>query len=89
MPIRYQLWLKFHDGTDVVIEDVEEFEPGFRYLFVRSYDGGLQSFKRDTLASVSRRTSPDRDWIPVLMRKPKRYPASSETYDSDASANAT
>lgn len=79
MNIRYQLWLKFRDGSDVVLDNVEEFEPGWHYLFVRRYDGVTLSFERVQLASVGRRTSPDKDWIPVLMRKPRRYqPTSSQ-----------
>jgi len=69
--IRYQLWLKFDDHEDQVIEDVEEFEPGFNYFYVRCYDGKTRSFPREHLASVKRRTGPEKGWLPVIIRKPK------------------
>jgi hypothetical protein len=78
MIVHYEMRLEFRDGTESIINDVEEYEPGFRYLFVRCYSGTTLSFDRMDLWQAWRRTSPDRNWIPIALRKPKRKPTYSE-----------
>lgn len=67
--VQYQLKLEYEDGNASVIEDVEEFVTGFRYLYVRTVDGGTLSFERDGLKKVYRRTNKDLDWVSVHLKK--------------------
>jgi|WetSurSiteA1Bulk_404760.scaffolds.fasta_scaffold00135_11 hypothetical protein len=68
--IKYQLRLTYKNGSSDILEDVEEFVTGFRYLYVRS--GSLTtSFYRKDLVGVDRRTNAKVDWIPVHLKKSK------------------
>lgn len=70
--VHYSLWIRFKDGDSLTLTDVEEFEFGFRYFFVRCFDGWTRSYERGLITSVSRRNSQNSDWVPLLLRKTER-----------------
>lgn len=60
------------DGSTMLLDRVEEYVSGFKYLYVRCVNRTL-SFDRDAVASVWRRMADDHDWAGVNLRGQKKH----------------
>lgn len=68
----FQIRLKLvGDKDSTVLNGVEEFVSGFKYLYVRAGSSTL-SYHRDSIESVHRKMVNSGEWLPVSLRHPAK-----------------
>lgn len=58
------------EGSEMVIENIEEYVCGFSYFYVRYVDGTCASFDRRNIRRAMRKL-PTGDFRPIHLKKPK------------------